>query len=135
MVGLVIVAHGNLGKELISVAEGIVGKMEGVECVSVGQVVDVDMYREEIDAAVKRVKGPEGALILTDMFGGTPSNLSLVFLDEDVVEVLTGANLPMVIKFANHRKDKGLKELVTLMQEGGVKSIITASSVLHKVKK
>ncbi|MGA2191831.1 MAG: PTS sugar transporter [Nitrospirota bacterium] len=136
MVGLVIVAHGNLGKELLSVAEVIVGKVENAEAVSIGSVIDVDTSREEIGAAIKKVKGPDGVLVLTDMFGGTPSNLSLAFLDEDVVEVLTGVNLPMIIKFANHRREKGLKELAVIVQEGGIKSIITASGILHqKVKK
>lgn len=137
MVGLVIVCHGNLGAELISVAEVIVGKIDGAEPVSIGSVFDVDSAREEIGAAIKRVYGPEGVLILTDMFGGTPSNLSLSFLDEEKnIEVITGVNLPMVVKFANHRKDKGLKELVAVVRDGGLKSIITASDMLHqKVKK
>ena len=137
MVGLVIVCHGNLGAELISVAEVIVGKIDGAEPVSIGSVFDVDSAREEIGAAIKRVHGPEGVLILTDMFGGTPSNLSLSFLDEEKnIEVITGVNLPMVVKFANHRKDKSLKELVTVVRDGGMKSIITASDMLHqKVKK
>ncbi len=75
-------------------------------------------------------------MVLTDMFGGTPSNLSLSFLDEDNVEVLTGVNLPMIIKYANHRKDKGLKDLSAIVQEGGIKSIIMASNVLKpKVKR
>ncbi|MHB8172876.1 MAG: PTS sugar transporter subunit IIA [Nitrospirota bacterium] len=136
MVGLVIVSHGALGRELIEVAEIIVGPLEGAEAVSIGSVVDVDTAREEIGAAISRARGEEGVLVLTDMFGGTPSNLSLAFLDEDNVEVLTGVNLPMIIKYANHRKDKGLQELSSLVQEGGIKSIIIASSVLKpKVKK
>lgn len=136
MVGLVIVSHGELGAELIRVAEVIVGKVEGAEAVSIGSVVDVDTARQEVGAAVKRVQGKEGVLILTDMFGGTPANLSLSFLDENNVEVLTGVNLPMVIKFANHRKDKSLKEIAALVQDGGAKSIIMASEVLRpKVKK
>lgn len=136
MVGLVIVSHGALGLELIKVAEIIVGSIEGAEAVSIGSVVDVDTARKEIGAAIGRARGKEGVLVLTDMFGGTPSNLSLSFLDEDNVEVLTGVNLPMIIKYANHRKDKGLKELSLLVQEGGAKSIIMASGVLkQKAKK
>ena len=136
MVGLVIVSHGALGLELIKVAEIIVGPIEGAEAVSIGSVVDVDTARKEIGAAIGRAHGKEGVLVLTDMFGGTPANLSLSFLDEDNVEVVTGVNLPMIIKYANHRKDKSLKELSTLVQEGGVKSIIIASDVLkQKVKK
>ena len=136
MVGLVIVCHGNLAQELINVAEVIVGKIEGAAAVSIGSVVEVDTAREEIGAAIKKVAGKEGTLILTDMFGGTPSNLSLAFLDEENVEVLTGVNLPMIIKFANHRRDKEVKELVSLVQGGGVRSIIVANEVLHqKLKK
>jgi PTS system mannose-specific IIA component len=135
MVGLVIVAHGSLGAELIRVAEMIVGKLDGVAAVSVGSVAEVDKAREEVGAAIKKTQGKDGVLVLTDMFGGTPSNLSLAFLDEDNVEVLTGVNLPMIIKYANHRKDKGLKELLSLVKEGGLKSVIVASEMLHKKAK
>jgi PTS system mannose-specific IIA component len=136
MVGLVVVSHGNLGSELIKVAELIVGKLDGAESVSVNALEDVDRARDEIAAAIKKVHGKNGVLVLTDMFGGTPSNLSLAFLDEDNIEVLTGVNLPMIIKYANHRKEKPLSDLVPLVQEGGLKSIIVASEMLHqKVKK
>lgn len=136
MVGLVVVSHGNLGSELIKVAELIVGKLEGAESVSVNALEDVDRARDEIAAAIKKVHGKNGVLVLTDMFGGTPSNLSLAFLNEDNIEVLTGVNLPMIIKYANHRKEKTLSGLVPLVQESGLKSIIVASEMLHqKVKK
>lgn len=136
MVGLVIVSHGNLGAELIRAAELIVGKIEGAVSVSVNALEDVDRARDEIGTAIKTVSGKGGAMVLTDMFGGTPSNLALAFLNEDKTEVLTGVNLPMIIKFANHRKDKTLSELVPLVQESGLKSIIVASEMLHqKVKK
>jgi PTS system mannose-specific IIA component len=134
MVGLVIVSHGDLGAELIRVAEVIVGKLEGAEAVSIGSVVDVDAAGGEVRAAIKRVQGSEGVLVLTDMFGGTPANIALSFLDENV-EVLTGVNLPMIIKFANHRKGKGLKDIAALVHDGGTRSIIMASEVLRpKVK-
>jgi len=136
MVGLVIVSHGNLGSELLKVAEMIVGKLEGVAGVSVNALEDVDKARDEIGAAIKNVQGKEGVLVLTDMFGGTPANLSLAFLNQDNIEVLTGVNLPMIIKFANHRKEKDFKALVAQVQEAGLKSIIIASDMLHqKVKK
>jgi len=135
MVGLVIVCHGNLGAELIKVAEVIVGGLDKVQAVSIGSVVDVDTARDEIASAIKRLDTSDGVLVLTDMFGGTPSNLSLSFLDENV-EVLTGVNLPMIVKFANHRKDKGLKDVVQIVKEGGLKSIILASDMLsQKAKK
>jgi len=135
MVGLVIVSHGNLGAELIKVAELIVGKMEGAMSVSVNALEEVDKARDEIGSAVRKVQGKNGVLVLTDMFGGTPSNLSLAFLNEDNIEVLTGVNLPMIIKFANHRKDKSLADLVPLVQESGLKSIIVASEMLHQKAK
>jgi len=132
MVGIVIVCHGGLGAELVGVAELIVGKLEGVAAVSVGSKVDAEKARAEIGAAVDKVRGKEGVLVLTDMFGGTPSNLALAFLDEDKTEVVTGVNLPMIIKYANHRKDKGLKDLVSVVRDGGIKSIIVASDMLHQ---
>jgi len=136
MVGLVIVCHGNLGSELIKVAEMVVGGMDNVQAVSVGSAVDVDKARDEVAAAIKRLDTKDGVLIMTDMFGGTPSNLSLSFLDENNVEVLTGVNLPMIVKFANHRKDKALKDVVNIVKEGGIKSIILASDMLsQKAKK
>ncbi len=136
MVGLVIVSHGNLGFELVKAAELIVGKMEGVEGVSVNALEDAEKAREDIEAAIKNVQGKEGVLVMTDMFGGTPANLSLAFLNQDNIEVLTGVNLPMIIKFANHRKEKDFKALVSMVQEAGLKSIIIASEMLHqKVKK
>jgi mannose PTS system EIIA component len=135
MVGLVIVSHGNLGFELLKVAEMIVGKLEGVAAVSVNALEEVDKARDEIGAAIKTVQGKEGVLVLTDMFGGTPANLSLAFLNQDNIEVLTGVNLPMIIKFANHRKEKDFKALVSQVQEAGLKSIIIASDMLHQKAK
>ena len=135
MVGLVIVAHGNLGEELLKVAETIVGKIENAAAVSVGSMAEVDKAKDEVGAAIKRTGDKDGVLVLTDMFGGTPSNLALGFLDEDNIEVVTGVNLPMVIKFANHRKDKGLGEIAHIVREGGLKSIILASDMLQKKAK
>jgi len=135
MVGLVIVTHGGLSKELVKVAEMIVGKLDNTEAISVNALEEVDKSRDEIGAAIKRVQGKDGVLVMTDMFGGSPSNMSLSFLDEDSTEVLTGVNLPMIIKFANHRKEKGLKELLPMVKEGGTKSIIVASEMLHQKAK
>ena len=136
MVGCVIVAHGGLGAELVKVAEVIVGRLDRVEVISVGTDVDVETSRNEISAAIRRVQDNDGVLIFTDMFGGTPANLSLAFLNEKGVEVITGVNLPMLIKYANHRKDKGVTDLALMVREGGVKSIIMASEMLgQKTKK
>ena len=134
MVGLVIVCHGNLGAELINVAEGIVGKIDGAVPVSIGSVFDVDSAREEVGAAIKKVYGPEGVLILTDMFGGTPSNISLSFLEEGKVEVVTGTNLPMLIKLVTYRQGRPLSELASFIASYGKKNIYLATDVLN-VKK
>jgi len=131
MVGLVIVAHGNMGEELLRVAEMIVGKVDNASAVSVGSMAEVDRARDEVGAALKRADAGDGVLVLTDMFGGTPSNLALSFLDENKVEVLTGVNLPMVIKFAGNRKDKSLADLVNIVKESGLKSIIVANEMLR----
>jgi PTS system mannose-specific IIA component len=135
MVGLVIVTHGGLCKELLNVAEMIVGKLDNAMAVSVNALEEVDKSRDEIGAAIKKVHGKDGVLVMTDMFGGSPSNMSLSFLDEESTEVLSGVNLPMVIKFANHRKEKGLRDLLPMVKEGGIKSIVVASEMLHQKAK
>src|SRR5512138_2451997 len=99
MVGLVVATHGRLAEELLRTAEGIVGPLQQCEAVSVGAGVSMEDARARLAEAVKRVDTGEGTLVLTDMFGGTPANLALTFLDEKV-EVITGVNLPMIVKLA-----------------------------------
>lgn len=129
MIGLVVVCHEDMGVELVKAAEMIVGKIESVESVSVKQESAPEMLRDQIQEAIKKVDRKKGVMLFTDMFGGTPSNISLAFLGENV-EVVTGVNLSMLIKFANHREEKGLADLAKLVQEAAQKSIVIASQML-----
>ncbi len=129
MVGLVIVCHGEMSAELLKAAEMIVGRIEAVETVCVRQESAPDTLRDEIQSAIKKVDRKKGVMLFTDMFGGTPSNIALAFLG-DATEVVTGANLAMLIKFANHRDERPLNELAKLVQEAGQKSIVIASQML-----
>ncbi len=133
MVGLVLVCHGDMGSELVKAAEMIVGKVEATLSVSVKQESAPETLRDDIQNAVRKVDRKNGVMIFTDMFGGTPSNIALAFLGE-TVEVVTGVNLAMLIKFANHRDDKTLPELARLVQEAGQKSIVIASQMLKGAK-
>lgn len=133
MVGLVVVCHGDMGTELLKAVEMIVGKIDAALSVNVKQDSAPETLREEIQAAIKKVDRKNGVMVFTDMFGGTPSNIALAFLGSGV-EVVTGVNLSMLIKFANHRDDKTLPELARLVQEAGQKSIIIASQMLKGAK-
>lgn len=133
MIGLVVVCHGYMGSELLKAAEMIVGKVDAAVPVSVKQESAPETLREEVQAAIKKVDRKKGVMVFTDMFGGTPSNIALAFLG-DGVEVVTGVNLSMLIKFANHRDDKTLPELARLVQEAGQKSIVIASQMLKGAK-
>ena len=133
MVGLVVVCHEDMGAELIKAAEMIVGRIEGAMAVSVKQESAPEMLRNEIQNAIKKVDRKKGVVLFTDMFGGTPSNIALAFLGE-TVEVVTGVNLSMIIKFANHRDEKPLAELARLVQEAAQKSIVIASQMLKGKK-
>ena len=101
MIGVVVITHGQLATELVNAAETIVGDLPHFAAVSIGWHEDVQDARDAIAAAIERVQQPGGVLLATDMFGGTPSNLGLTFLKEDAVEIVTGVNLPMLIKAAN----------------------------------
>jgi len=131
MVGVLIVSHGNLGRELIKAAEMIKGRLEGVAFVSVDMAHGVDGLKKEITAAIRKVETGDGVLILTDLFGGTPSNISLSFLKEGKVEVVTGVNLPMLLKL-DARNEKGLPEFAAFIRDYGRKNIYLASEVLNK---
>lgn len=133
MVGLVIVCHEDMGAELVRAAEMIVGKIEAVETVSVKQDSAPETLRDRIQGAIKKVDRKKGVMLFTDMFGGTPSNIALAFLG-DTVEVVSGVNLSMLIKFANHRDEKPLPELARLVQEAAQKSIVIASQMLKGKK-
>src|SRR5262249_34967730 len=101
MIGVVVVTHGQLATELVNAAEMIVGDLPNFTAVSIGWHEDVNDAREDIAQAIERVRGDGGVLLLTDMFGGTPSNLGMTFLEIDKVEVITGVNLPMLIKLTS----------------------------------
>ena len=133
MIGLVVVCHEDMGAELVKAAEMIVGKVEAVATVSVKQESAPESLRDEVQAAIKKVDHKKGVMLFTDMFGGTPSNIALAFLGESI-EVVTGVNLSMLIKFANHRDEKSLPELARLVQEAAQKSIVIASQMLKGKK-
>jgi PTS system mannose-specific IIA component len=133
MIGLVVVCHEDMGTELVKAAEMIVGKVDAVATVSVKQESAPELLRDEVQAAIKKVDRKKGVMLFTDMFGGTPSNIALAFLGESI-EVVTGVNLSMLIKFANHREEKSLSELARLVQEAAQKSIVIASQMLKGKK-
>lgn len=133
MIGLVVVCHEDMGAELVKAAEMIVGKIEAVEAISVKQESAPETLRDQIQAAIKKVDRKRGVMLFTDMFGGTPSNIALAYLSENI-EVVTGVNLSMLIKFANHRDEKPLPELARLVQEAAQKSIVIASQMLKGKK-
>ncbi|MBE6454051.1 MAG: PTS sugar transporter subunit IIA [Alphaproteobacteria bacterium] len=132
MIGLVLVTHGNLANEFISAMQHVVGPQEQVEGVCIGPDDDMEMRRNEILAKVTNVDSGEGVVLLTDMFGGTPSNLALSMMDRANVEILAGINLPMLIKIASLRKEKDMKETVEGAQDAGKKYINIASQLLGK---
>jgi len=136
MIGIVIVTHAQLGHALLETAEAILGeKIQNSAAVSINLTDDVDNLRNLIDKAVKKVKSESGVLILTDMFGGTPSNLSYSFLEDGKIEVLSGVNLPIVLKAINLRKKLSLAEMAIKLEEQGKKSISLASSILKGNKR
>lgn len=105
MIGALVVTHGELARELVRAANRILGSIEKLEAVPIGWDEDVDTARRQIQDALARVRGDDGALIMTDMFGGTPANLSLSFLEKDQVEIITGVNLPMLIRLCKLRAE------------------------------
>lgn len=131
MIGVLIVTHGNLGRELIHAAEMIKGKLNGVVFIPVDTLKGFDDLKREITTAVKKMDSGEGVIILTDLFGGTPSNISLSFLKEGKVEVVTGVNLPMLMKL-EARKEKNLSDFASFIRDYGRKNIYLASEVLNK---
>ena len=134
MIGVVVVTHGQLAVELLNAAEMIVGDLPQFTAVSIGWHDDVNDAREEISQAIDRVRGDEGVLLLTDMFGGTPSNLGMTFLETDRLEVITGVNLPMLIKLAGLRGSANLLAVAKEMREHGRNAIWVASDLLRGEK-
>ena len=131
MIGAVIVTHGSLAGELLDAAERIVGRTEGIRAVSMDWDDEVADARQEIGTAIKEVDSGRGVLIFTDMFGGTPTNVSLAFLEQDRVEIITGVNLPMIIKLTSvQRSDGALLEVAQELRDRGQNSIYVASEIL-----
>jgi len=131
MVGVVIVAHSFIGKELISTAEYVVGKMEGIDAVSIDCQMDALGAREIISEAIRKVDQGDGVLILTDLFGGSPSNIAFSFLNKDKIEVITGVSLPMILTFWNKRRNMGLMELAKSLQLSGRRNIVVAKNLME----
>jgi PTS system mannose-specific IIA component len=136
MVGVVVASHGALAEELLRTAEGIVGRLERCAAVTVDARVSMDEARDRLAKAIAAVDEGEGVLVLTDMFGGTPANLALTFLDERV-EVVTGVNLPMVVKLSTLRAERpALAALAEAIAAYGQKNVTLASELLRaRVKK
>jgi PTS system mannose-specific IIA component len=130
MIGLVIVTHGRLAQEFISAMEHVVGPQIAVEAICIGPDDDMERRRQDILAACGRVEQGQGVVLLTDMFGGTPSNLAISVMDQTKAEVIAGLNLPMLIKLASVRGRVSLEDAVAAAQEAGRKYISVASYVL-----
>jgi PTS system mannose-specific IIA component len=134
MIGVVVVTHGQLAIELLNSAEMIVGDLPQFAAVSIGWHDEVNDAREDIAQAIERVRGDAGVLILTDMFGGTPSNLGMTFLEKDRLEVITGVNLPMLIKLASLVESRDLLAAARELREYGRNAIWVASDLLRAEK-
>ena len=134
MIGIVVVTHGNLADELISVVKFVLAQEPAVEMVGVSLDPDrgFDTFTETISSAIKKINYGDGILLVTDMFGGTPSNISLTFLEENKLEVISGVNLPMLLKLATIKEDVTLKEAVKIAEKAGKENIIVASKLLNK---
>ena len=126
----VIVTHGHLAGELLAAAEMIIGPISHIAAVSIGWHDDVDAARDEVQRAITRVSQGRGVLLLTDMFGGTPTNIASMFLEEGVVEVITGTNLPMVIKLATASAEDSLAEIARKICDQGRQGIYLAGALL-----
>ena len=134
MIGLLVITHCQLAKELLEAAEFIVGAINAVEHVSIDASKDSKKLLEIIEKKMDTLDQGQGVLVLTDMFGGTPSNLALSFLDRDSIEVVTGINLPMVIAVANSREGHSLSEVAQMAKTAGRRSISLASELLEPKK-
>ena len=130
MIGIVLVTHGNLAREFLAAMEHVVGKQAQARAISIGPDDDMEKRRADILAAAEEVDTGDGAILLTDMFGGTPSNLAISIMDRAKVEVLAGVNLPMLIKLASVRGTQPLAVAVAQARDAGIKYISVASTLL-----
>ena len=130
MIGALVVTHGHLGQELVAAAEMIVGEISHIKVVSIGWHDDVNDAHNDIERRIADVESGSGVLVLTDMFGGTPSNIALAFHDPGKVDVLTGVNLPMIIRIASQKEGDTLSSLARIVRDQGRSSISMASDFL-----
>lgn len=130
MIGGVIVSHGKLAEELLNALTIIIGEVVNIEAISIGWYDDVEESKRKLSQSLKRVEQKNGVVIFTDMFGGTASNLSFSFLKNNQVEIITGVNLPMLIKFVSLQRSNNLKEVAKKVVEQGKKNIHLASALL-----
>jgi len=134
MIGILIVTHKELAEALMSIYDLILGPREGISAVSLDPNAPPEVSRNQIQRALAQVNNGNGVLILTDMLGGTPCNLTLPFLQEGKAEVITGVNLPMLMKLSQIRDQKDLREAAAALKQSGQRGITVASEVLHKKK-
>jgi len=130
MIGGIIVSHGRLAEEMLNALTIILGEAPNIEAISIGWYDDVEDSKKKISQCLKRVDQKNGVIIFTDMFGGTPSNLSFSFLRDNQVEIITGINLPMLIKFVSLQRSNNLKDVAKKVVEQGKKNIHLASALL-----
>ena len=130
MIGGIIVCHGHMAEELLNALTIILGEASNIEAISIGWYDDVEDSKKKINISLKRVDQKSGVVIFTDMFGGTPSNLSFSFLKENQVEIITGVNLPMLIKFVSLQRNNNLKDVAKKVVVQGKKNIHLVSSLL-----
>ncbi len=130
MIGMVVVTHGRLAEEFISAMEHVVGPQKAVRAICIGPDDDMEQRRQDILNAAKDVDQGDGVILLTDMFGGTPSNLAISIMENANVEVIAGINLPMLIKLASVRMNNNMEDAINAAQDSGRKYINIASQVL-----
>ncbi|MDD9903579.1 MAG: PTS sugar transporter subunit IIA [Rhodospirillaceae bacterium] len=131
MIGLVLVTHGRLAEEFVAALEHVVGPQQQTAAISIGPEDDMEKRRDDVLAKINEVDSGSGVIVLTDMFGGTPSNLAISFLEQANVEVVAGVNLPMLIKIASVRETMALADVAEAAKEAGRKYISVASSLLN----
>jgi PTS system mannose-specific IIA component len=135
MIGGIIVSHGKLAEELLNALTIILGEAPNIESISIGWYDDVEDSKKKINLSLKRVDQKNGVIVFTDMFGGTPSNLSFGFLKDNQVEIITGVNLPMLIKFVSLQRNNDLKDVAKKVVEQGKKNIHLVSALLGAKQK
>ena len=131
MIGGIIVSHGKLAEELLNALNIILGEVVNIDAISIGWYDDVEESKKKISQSLQSVNKKNGVLIFTDMFGGTPSNLSFSFMKDNHIEIITGVNLPMLIKFASLQRGNNLKAVAKKVVEQGKKNIHLASALLN----